>query len=339
MRPVRFAAAHLAAWAALPLADVFSVHDAFAQMRSEPTEHFGICDASAGAPVGLNLFVVANDEDNQLRLYRRDVAGGPVSSIDLNSFLAPDPSSPETDIEGAARVGDRVYWITSHGANARGKRRASRHRFFATDVSVAGERVTIAPVGAPYTRLLKDLAAAPALERYDLTKAAKISAEKPGGLNIEGLGATPQGSLLIGFRNPVPKGKALIVPLENPNELLQGKAAKLGPPILLSLGGRGVRAIAYFADRGRYLIVAGPHDDRGAFGLYEWSGLASDEPRLLEHISFSGLQPEALVVYPDERERVQIFSDDGAKPVDGKSCKDDGVKPESRSFRSAWIRP
>jgi hypothetical protein len=51
------------------------------------------------------------------------------------------------------------------------------------------------------------------------------------------------------------------------------------------------------------------------------------------------LRPEALVVYQDERERVQVLSDDGAKPVGGMSCKDDGVKPESKRFRSAWIRP
>ena len=34
---------------------------------------------------------------------------------------------PEADIEGATRVQDRVYWITSHGANNDGEVRPSRH--------------------------------------------------------------------------------------------------------------------------------------------------------------------------------------------------------------------
>jgi hypothetical protein len=34
----------------------------------------------------------------------------------------------------------------------------------------------------------------------------------PGGLNIEGLAATPDGQLLIGFRNPLSEGKALLLP-------------------------------------------------------------------------------------------------------------------------------
>jgi hypothetical protein len=339
MNSARFAALHLASSAALLLVGVFSSLEAFSQMHSESTEHFGICDASAAAPVGPDLFVVANDEDSRLRLYRRDVPGQPMLSVDLAGYLKLDRKSPESDVEGAARVGDRIYWITSHGASAKGKRRPNRQRFFATDVSVSGQQATLKPVGEPYSGLLKDLAAAPALERFELAKAASIAPETKGGLNIEGLAATPQGSLLIGFRSPVPGGKALVVPLENPDELLHGRPAQLGPPMLLSLDGRGIRAIEYFGARGEYLIVAGPHGDEGTFRLYRWSGRAADAAQPIEHVDFAGLQPEALVIYPDERERVQVLSDDGARPVGGKACKDERVKPESKSFRSVWIRP
>ena len=35
------------------------------------------------------------------------------------------------------------------------------------------------------------------------------AAEAEGGFNIEGLAAAPDGSLLIGLRNPIPQGRAL----------------------------------------------------------------------------------------------------------------------------------
>jgi hypothetical protein len=52
----------------------------------------------------------------------------------------------------------------------------------------------------------------PRLRRFHLAAAAHRPAEAPDGLNIEGLAATPAGSLLIGFRNPLPGGRALARP-------------------------------------------------------------------------------------------------------------------------------
>ena len=122
----------------------------------------------------------------------------------------------EADIEGATRIGDHIYWITSHGTNREGKPRPSRHRLFATEVKVADDKVTITSVSTPYKELVKDLTKTPGLKDYKLGEAAKKPPEQVDGLNIEGLGAAPQGALLIAFRNPIPDGKALLVPLENP---------------------------------------------------------------------------------------------------------------------------
>lgn len=304
---------------------------------TEITEHAGLCDASAAVAVGPTQFVVANDEDNVLRVYRRDQPGPPVRTFDLTAFLKPDPEHPEADIEGAARVGDRVYWITSHGANQKGKPRPSRHRLFATDVSVAGDRVTLTPVGTPYQNLVKDLTETPGPKDYPWGEGAKKPPEQVGGLNIEGLCATSEGTLLIAFRNPIPGGKALLVPLENPKEVVAGNAAKLGKPIPLALGGLGIRSIEYVEARGTYLIVAGPYNDDGDFKLYQWSGAASEEPELIQGVNFKGVQPEALISYPGEETKIQFLSDDGTKQVDGKDCK--AAKPEKRSFRSIWVTP
>ena len=44
-------------------------------------QHKGICDASGAIALDEEHFVVANDEDNILRVYRSDTSGTPVSEI------------------------------------------------------------------------------------------------------------------------------------------------------------------------------------------------------------------------------------------------------------------
>jgi hypothetical protein len=291
------------------------------QQKVGTVEYPEMCDPSAAVAIGDTLFIVASDEDNVLRVYRRGTSGSP-QRFDLNSFLRPDQDHPEADIEGGARIGDRIFWIASHGRNMKGKLRPSRHRLFATTVTVEGNEVTVTPVGLPYTKLLEDLAQAPALRKYDLESASRRAPESKDGLNIEGLAATPQGALMIGFRNPIPGGKALLVPLDNPQQIVEGERAKLGPPIELSLNGLGVRSIEYRESQGRYLIVAGPHNDDGTVALFSWSGKSSDGAVLIPEGRFGNLSPEAMFTYPRDRTAVQFLSDDGGRKPKGVSSKD-----------------
>ena len=301
------------------------------------TRYSAMCDASAAVPVGSGTFAVANDEDNVLRVYGRDESRGPLATLPLDTFLQIDDQHPEADIEGATRVGQRIYWITSHGASKKGKARPNRRRLFATELRVHGDRTELVPVGRPYRNLAEDLAALDALKNFHLEQAAGEPPEG-GGLNIEGLAARPaDGALLIAFRSPTPNGKALVVPLENPDGAINGQPARLGDPILLDLAGLGIRSIEYSDAARHYLIVAGPSGDQGDFRLYRWSGVASAAPEPVPGIDFGGLHPEALVVYPDEAARVQILSDDGDEPVGKDSCKDASVAAADKGFRSRWI--
>ena len=293
-------------------------------------EYPEMCDPSAAVAISDTLFVVASDEDNVLRVYARESSGAP-QRFDLNSFLKPDEDHPEADIEGGARIGDRIFWIASHGRNKDGKLRLSRHRLFATMVTVKGDQVTVVPVGQPYTRLLEDLAQAPALRKYDLESASRKAPESKDGLNIEGLVATPQSTLMIGLRNPIPGGKALIVPLDNPQQIVEGDRAKLGLPIALSLNGLGVRSIEYRESRGRYLIVAGPYNDDGKVALFDWSGKASDAAEPIPEGTFGSLTPEAMFIYPGDLTAVQFLSDDGGRKLGGVSCKE--MAPAEQRFR------
>lgn len=287
----------------------------------------GMCDASAAVALDAEHFIVAGDESNRLQIYKRG-RQGPVGSVGLSDFLG---ANKESDLEGAAMVGNRIYWISSHGRNSKGKFQEPRHRFFATDVT-AGQPPSVIPIGQPYTKLLDDLLAAEQFKPYKLSGAAKLAPEDRDGLNIEGLAATPDGKLLIGFRNPIRKKRALVVLLENPEDLLNGRAAKFGAPIGLKLKQRGIRSMERVG--ASYLVIAGPTADSGTFALYRWTGPGSDRATRVDGVDFKDLRPEALfAVTPDT---VQVLSDDGAR-IGKKQCKkQDEAK---QSFRSMTIKP
>ncbi len=296
----------------------------------------GLCDASAAVALDTDHFVVAGDEDNTLRVYRRG-RPEPVGETSLAAFLG--TGDKESDLEGAAVVDKRIYWIASHGRNSKGKLRPDRQRFFATDID-PGAQAGVTPAGTPYRGLLDDLAAAPTLMGLRLGDAAQLAPEAPGGLNIEGLAAMPDGSLLIALRSPVPNGRALLVPLLNPAELVtagSGRKARFGEPILLELRGRGVRSIDRALDGRGYWIVAGPAADAGAFTLYRWSGQTKDAPRIVDSSGLVGLRPEALFEVPGAGGTLQILSDDGGVVTNGTACKDRPMT--AQEFRSITLHP
>lgn len=296
-----------------------------AAVAQAQTRYEGLCDASAAIALDAQHFIVADDEHNRLTVYKRGVPAA-VREVELGKFLRADK---ESDLEGAARVGERIYWIASHARNSAGKRREDRHRFFATAIKGA----TVEPVGTPYARLLDDLVASPALARWKLADAAQLAAEAPGGFNIEGLATAPDGSLLIGLRNPVPQGRALLLPLLNPAELVAGRGpARFGAAASLDLGGRGVRDLAHIGSG--YLIVAGPTGDDGSFALYRWSGRTGDEAVRVP-LELGTLRPEALFTWPAGQ--ATLLSDDGGVDLGKKACKD--ADKHQRGFRSLDFTP
>lgn len=315
------------------LAIVMLVLGAATAQAAEPgmAVYRGICDASAAVAHDIEHFVVGSDEGDTLYTYRRSEPAA-VASIDLSPFLGTKVGE-ESDIEGAAAVGSRIYWITSHGRNSKAKLQRSRHRFFATDVR-PGKTPLLKPIGQPYKRLLRDMETSGALKSYKLKGAARLSAEAAGGLNIEGLAATPEGTLLIGFRNPLPQQRALIIPLLNPAALIAGGKARFGAPIELDLGHRGIRSIERYA--AGYLIVGGPTADTGSFALFKWSGNAGDAAIQVAGIDLKDLRPEALFAIPPGKD-VQLLSDDGGILVGGVECKK--LPAVERAFRSLIITP
>ncbi len=321
-------------WLSLLFATV-SLSQAGSPVLSPVTVYTGMCDASAAVALDAECFAVANDEDNPIRIYRADQGGPPVASVDLSGFLNLNPKKPEVDLEAACWQGDYIFWISSHGRNREGKFRPNRHYLFATTCQKTARGYTLAPVGRPYHRLLVDLAREPRLAPFGLAAASRLPPKARGALNIEGLCATPDGRLLVGFRNPIPQGKALLVPLLNPREMIAGKLVRFGDPMLLDLGGLGIRDLGYW--QGKYVVVAGPYDGRGKEKVYLWSG-GKAPPEKLTGIDLKDFTAEAVIVYPDGRLPFQLLSDDGTRLINGVCCKQ-LPDPRQRCFRSLWLTP
>jgi hypothetical protein len=354
IRTVRNAAAALLSAAVAPLPSM-DRPAALTREAARPrvVEYRGLCDASAAVFLGAGRFVVACDEDNTLRVYRR-TEPEPARSIPLDGFLKLDGRSKnrETDIEAAAGLGDLTFWITSHGRDKDGEIRPNRHRFFALRADSANPELLV-PAGSPCDHLVRDLLADPAVAGLGLDRAAspgvavrKSLAPKRKGLNIEGLALIPgTRGLWIGFRNPVPSGKALLVPFLNPEEVVfRGSRCRFGRPVLLDLGGLAVRDMTSGGGSGAVWITAGRTDSAPGFGLFRWSGSASDAPvpvrTGLEWIAAESLTPEAFLP-PAGGGDALLISDDGERALtdsDGAACPCKKLKrPGDRRFRGAWF--
>jgi hypothetical protein len=301
-------------------------------------EYPEMCDASAIADAGDGYFFAANDEKNTLLLYHRDLAAEPIEEgeCDLDEFLEVTSPSKESDIEGSARIGDVIYWIGSYGNNKDGAPRANRMRFFATRIEGSGKNAKIVPVGQPCQKALMDAIQSDSrLSDYPWKKFAELPPKTPGAFNIEGLAATPDGTLWIAFRNPVPDGKALLVELTNPAEVVQGTAPKLGRIEKLDLGGVGIRSMEYLPAEQGFVILSGPIDEEGKFHLWRWSGKAGEAATKLDIGSLEKCNAEAMTFFADRPGELFVLSDDGSRKVDGEDCKD--APKKKRHFRGGWL--
>ena len=195
-------------------------------------------------------------------------------------------------------------------------------------------------MGHAYGTLLEDLAKDHRYDQFKLQDAAKIDSKTTAGLSIEGMTALPDGTLAIGFRNPVPSGQALVATLLNPIQVTEGQQARFGEPIRLDLGGQGIRGMDMVQNT--VLIVGGPATDpvknsQGtgsvpAHRLYRWSGIGSTKPQPLAQPDLSALFVEA--VFPVGN-KLLLVSDDGKVDLPGGKCQD--LSTEQQRFRAVAV--
>jgi hypothetical protein len=315
--------------------------------------HDEVCEPSGAValPEGSfgQMFVMAEDEHNILRVYRAGESSKPlvISSGDLNTHLKLDPANEDdkADLEAAMWLNHKVYWIGSHSRSKKGKLRKARWQFFSTTIQVNGASIRILP-SVSYHNLLAAFATLdPVLSKaiqLDVQEKESLAPEKEG-FNIEGITASADGkSILIGLRNPLSANKeALLVSLQNPEAVVEtGAKPVLDKLIMLDLEGRGVRSIEYSVGAQSYFIVAGPTGNNGTFELYRWSGHNHDQPTAVNgsaaaFAAIPDFHPEAMFIDPSGR-KLHLLSDDGDRKMDGEvTCKNLGA--DKRSFRSVVV--
>ncbi|MEA5581875.1 lamin tail domain-containing protein [Nodularia harveyana UHCC-0300] len=298
--------------------------------------HYGTSDASTAIAIDADYMLVADDEDQIIRLYDRNQSGSPITSFDFSTFPGLDG---EVDLEGSVQIGNTIYWIGSHGNNSSNNDAPNRERIFATTVSGTGINTTLDFAGS-YRFLEDDLIAWDNNNGHGLgagflglaaSAASGVSVSTANGFNIEGLTSSPDGnSLYVAFRTPLEptsnRTQALIIPVTNFSSILDNTggttgSATFGAPIQLDLGDRGIRSIER-NNTGEYVIIAGsvgaatdtaPND----FRLYTWTGNAGDAP-VLRTADLTALNTngsfEGIVTVPDNltgNTKIQLLVDNG----------------------------
>jgi hypothetical protein len=291
----------------------------------------GTCDASGAVPVDARHFALADDEDNVIRVYDAEQGGKPLRHTNLSKQIERLRPDAESDIEAATVLGTRAYWLSSQARTKRGRRDPDRMLLITTDIPNLQAKVEVQ--GHVYRGLLTDLLASAELAPYHLADAAELAAKEPGALNLEGLTATPEGTLLLGFRSPVPNGSALLVTIVNPDDLETQGPLRFGTPIELDLKGLGVRALSHWHDT--YWIAAGASGKAGAARLYRWRGPGYAAELIADGL-LRNLNPEAFFSEESNTELL-LLSDDGSQRVNGRRCKKLAHK-RRKSFRGLWLR-
>jgi hypothetical protein len=344
------------AWlAGAGLAAVLSA-SAHAQVLQTWTHKAAFSDASGAVAMGDTLMFVNDNEDEILSLYSRHPGAScqtAVYSFNARPFLAATGSDLSADLESAVKMvdssGTRIFWLGSMSNSKSGALRPNRSRIFATLVKGDGSSAaacSLTYVGR-YDRLRDDILAWDQNNLHGLganyfglvaSAAAGVIPQGIDGFNAEGIALGPDGkTAYIGFRAPLvnnfgpttptsPRTHALILPLLNMSALVKGNpapgpgAAQFGAPILLPLGGRGIRSIDCTYP-GQYLISAGPYDavsnppaPPADFRLFTWSGSPLHSPFECVTSFEATYSPEACIL-PFERITsqtiVQIINDDG----------------------------
>ncbi len=318
----------------------------------------GSSDASAAMPISPGLMLVGNDEDERLRLYDRANSSQPISATDLRPALG---VAKEVDIEAAVRVGNRIYWIGSHGNDRTGQDEPTRRNAFATDLTGSGSG-TVPVYVNKYSGLRTDLIAWDNANGHGLGASAlglAASAAVPklpvaaDGFNIEGAALASNGStVLLGFRAPLQttanRNRALVIPATNLLTVIDNNSGPVtfGTPVFLDLGGRAIRSMDSNTS-GQILILAGPVDERvtgieaNTFKLFLWDGNSANAPipltSSIDDIAANALaSPECVFDMPSplvNGSNVGVLCDSGSTVYYANAIEGKDLTPNLQKFR------
>jgi hypothetical protein len=302
----------------------------------EPQRYEGTDRVSAAVAIDQNLFAVCARNDNLLRVYRKGTSVAPITTLDISEFL----SIPEglTDIRGATRQGDRIYWIGSHSRDHEGWLRPETYCFFATDIRRDQGNVTLVPVGKPCTTLLDKLPSNSIVRTLRLDKAIGPREAVPSlsptrnGLSISALAADPRMNVLhIGFSSPRPlrvitgRPHALTLPLNNPADVVEkGKDPIFGEATLWDFNGLGITGLEYSQIHEKFIIVAQAHDHFHPCVVYHWSGMKANSPQRICQLDTLDEDTDIVTLGPWDAAALSLL----IGPKDA----------HNKSFQSIWMQ-
>jgi hypothetical protein len=214
-----------------------------------------------------------------------------------------------TDIEGAACGADgTVFAIASHSLTKKDQRRDKREQLVQLKMNAGMDIDLLGNVGMREAIV------------GELFKIDPALAERADDINIEGLCFSKAGDrLMIGLRAPLYKGKAIVLLLENPYKVTSDSfTAKFSAkPLLLDLGGTGVRALAYSDSSGEYFFVSEVETKKKKMRprLWAWGG---GKEHIAVRMDVPGLKKlkniEGLTFFKTQGEdKVLFVCDDGNK--------------------------
>jgi Family of unknown function (DUF5706)/Protein of unknown function (DUF3616) len=314
-------ASQVTALAAQPLA---------AAEQSEDPPQFreltGVYEPSAVHQLADGRFIVVEDEERHpidLLTLQEDGSFSAAAVFPKELFDKDDPAADFRkldDLEGLD-VDDRgrVYALTSHSRTGKGNAKQEREKLVRFEVD--GDELRDPRVAQDLKKQL--MAAHPALK-----EAAEIEDVKDGnGLNIEGLAFDAgRERLLVGFRGPLVDGKAVLVAIENVDEVFDtGAEPRIAQgAILLDLGGEGIRGMTHDPRLDGFLVISGPLEqvEDVPFHLWFWQGQADQPPRRVTVPGLNGFEHAEGIAQARWRgeERILIVSDDGNMDA-GKSAQ------------------
>jgi ankyrin repeat protein len=244
----------------------------------------------------------------------------------------PVGTPPLDDIEALAAWGEREVWVITSLGRTKNKSKEKPERSRLALVTLSADARTVERV-----RVVENLRAAlvahltgPARDFFSKPDAVVAGNPNEGGLNVEGL-AVCGGRLLLGLRSPVARtGAAVIVPIANPEALLEGSDAaallapaarvpadagaagvrpQFGPPLLVEAReGEGIRDMAA-AEGGSILVLLGARTDanEAPFRLVRWDP-ATGGTTALDVPGFADIpRPEGIAI--DTSGRLLIVQD------------------------------
>ncbi|WP_163340131.1 DUF3616 domain-containing protein [Desulfopila sp. IMCC35008] len=213
------------------------------------------------------------------------------------------------DLEGITASGDStLFAITSHSVTRKGKRKEDREQLLKlkvqnNSVTLTGEAHSIQPY------VIKQLQQ---LQEFDEILMDAI--------NIEGLSFDKSGKkLLVGLREPLFNGKAIVLEILNPFSLFEDNEPPLFSDqlILLDVGGSGIRAMEYFPQLKRYLVASEVTNKNGKkrSRVWAWDGTKHNSPTKVVLPKLKGIrniEGLAPLVY-ENKHFLLIVCDDGKR--------------------------